>query len=250
MSEESGKESPGETSFEDLEGHLVVCGYGDIGRTVTQQLLLWNETVVVVEKDEEKLERSEEGVRYVVGDATKEEVLERAGVSRARGLFAVLPRDSDNILLALSAKDFNEDIRIVAKADSTESEKHLRHAGVEEVALPDKEGGVRMARSYLHPEITSLYDHLLMGDVGRAGAVEVPKGKAMDGKTIEEAKIRDHTGASVVGIKRGDELITNPKIDQRVEGGDTLIVVGTLSEIEKVRGLVSMDEVPPEAGEY
>ena len=238
---EEGKKKEG---FEDYEDHLIVCGYGNVGRTVTQQLLLWNEDVVVVEENEQELEKGNQEIDYVVGDATREEVLEKAGVSNARGLFAVLPKDSDNILLSLSAKDFNEDIRILAKADSSDSEKHLRRAGVEDVVLPDKEGGIRMARSFLHPEITSLYDHLLMGDVGRAGSVVVQVGKAMDGKTIEEAKIRKDTGASIVGIKRGDELITNPKIDERIEGGDTLIVVGTLSEIEKVRELASMDEIP------
>ncbi|KXB03756.1 hypothetical protein AKJ45_00710, partial [candidate division MSBL1 archaeon SCGC-AAA261F19] len=179
------------------------------------------------------------GLPYVVGDPTKEEDLEKAKIDKAKGLFATLPDDPDNILLTLSAKELNPNIRIIAKAESTEGAKHLRRAGAEAIVLPEREGGIRMARSFLYPEITSLYDHLLKGDVGRAGTVKVPEAGVLAGKTIEESKIKEETGVAVIAIKRGDKLITNPKIDEEIKSGDVLIVMGTLSEIAKLKNMVS-----------
>ncbi len=236
-------------TFEDCEDHLINCGYGGNGRGGTQKQALGNEDLVGRDESEEALKGIRHEINYSGGEATKERGLEEAGVARARGLFAVLPRDSDNILLTLSSKDLNDDIRIVAKAESSESEKHLRRAGAEEVVLPDNEGGRKMARSYLHPEITSLYDQLMMGDVWRAGSIEVPENKALDGRTIQESGIREKTGASVIGIKRNDDLMTNPKVEQGIEAGDVLIVMGTLSQIEELRELASMEELPGEREE-
>ncbi len=225
-----------------LENHLIICGYGDIGRTVTQQLQLGNEDIVIIDEDAETLREEATDLFYIIGDGTKEEILEDANIQKARGLFATLPSDSDNILLTLSAKDLNSDIRIIAKADSTEGAKHLKRAGVEAVVLPEQEGGIRMARSFLHPEVTSLYDHLLRGDVGRAGAVTVEPKSKLAGKTIKESKIKSEIGVSIIGIKRGDDIITNPKIDEKIKDRDTLIVMGTLSQIRKLRNWLSEKE--------
>lgn len=222
-----------------LEDHLVICGYGDVGKTVTQELLLGNEDLVIVDTDKETLRKEASDLPYIIGDATKEEVLETARIEKAKGLFATLPSDSDNILLTLIAKDINPEIRIVTKAETTEGAKHLRRAGAESIVLPEREGGMRMARSFLHPEITSLYDHLLMGNITRAETVEVDPEGPLDRITIKESKIREEIGASIIAIKRDEELITNPGIDQEIKGGDTLILMGTLSQIKKLRKRLS-----------
>lgn len=156
---------------EKLENHLLVCGYGDVGRTITQELQLGNEDIVIIDQNIDPLQGEGIDLPFVVGDATKEEILENAKINKARGLFAALPGDSDNILLTLSAKDINPEIRIIAKAETNERAKHLRRAGAEAIVLPEKEGGIRRAGSFLHPEITSLYNHLLMENVGRSSSV-------------------------------------------------------------------------------
>ncbi len=231
-----------EEDVQKLENHLIVCGYGDIGRTITQQLQLGKEDVVIIDENADALREEATDLPYIVGDGTKEEVLETAKIDTARGLFAALPSGSDNILLTLSAKDLNPKIRIVAKADSNEGAKHLRRAGAEAVVLPEQEGGIRMARSFLHPEVTSLYDHLLKGDVGRAGAVNIEAESKLKGKTIKESKIKSEIGVSVIGIKRGEEIITNPKIGEKIRENDILIVMGTLSQIRKLKNWASPEE--------
>ena len=221
--------------MEKMKDHLVVCGYGGVGRPITQELLLGNEKVVVIDKNEEMLRKEIPNLPYIAGDATKEGVLEAAKINEAKGIFAALPDDSDNILLTLSALDINPNLRVITKAETTEGAKHLRRAGAEAVVSPDREGGIRLARSFLHPEITSFYDHLLMGDIGRAGTIQIPSGGNFDGVSIKKSKIRKELGVSIIAIKRGEEIITNPDKDEEMKGGDTLIVMGTLSQIKKLR---------------
>ncbi len=224
-----------ERLIEDMENHLIVCGYGDVGRAVTEQLLLAGEDVVVVDKDGEVLRVKAKDTPYIVGDATSEEKLEQAGIERAKGIFATLPEDSDNILLSLGAKECNPDIRIVARSNNREVDKHLRRAGAEAVIHPGSEGGIRMARAFIHPEITNLYDHLLSGGVGKADVFEISEGGMLDGTTIKESGLRKEVGVSVVALKRNGEIIVNPEIDKEIRARDTLIVMGTSGQIRKMR---------------
>lgn len=224
---------------EKLSNHLIVCGYGAIGQAVTEQLLLGDEEVVIIDLNEEVLRIEATDLPYIAGDATQEDVLEKAGCERARGLFATLPKDSDNIMLVLSAKEINPEIRIIAKSEGMEAEKHIRRAGAEAVIHPDSEGGIRMARSFLHPEVTSLYDHMLQGDAGKAGAMEVQKGSLLDGNTIKESGLREDIGISVIAIRRDDELIVNPTINEEIQAEDTLIIMGTPAQIKKMKGKYS-----------
>ncbi len=221
--------------IEKMKDHLIVCGYGDLGKTINQELLLGNEEIVIIDKDEEMLRKEISKQPYIAGDATKEEVLEAAKVDKAKGLFAALPDDSDNILLTLNARNINPDLRIITKGETTEGSKHLKRAGAEAVIFPDKEGGIRLARSFLHPEVPSLYDHLLKGDLGRAGTVQIPPGGKLDGVTVKKSRIGRETGLSIIAIKRGKEIIMNPQKDEEIKGGDTLIVMGALSQIKQAK---------------
>ncbi|MFQ6079108.1 MAG: potassium channel family protein [Thermodesulfobacteriota bacterium] len=226
-----------EKEVKKMKDHLIICGYGQIGQTITQDLLLGNEKVIIIDKDEEVLRREASDLPYIVGDPTHEEVLEKARIDKAKGLFTTFSDDSDNILVTLSAKEVNPDIRVISRASDDEGIKHLRRAGAEAVILPEREGGLRMSRSFLHPEITDLYEYLISGEKGRAGAVEIPQRAELDGKTIEESGVREKIGVSVVAIRRGKEIITNPKPDQEIKAGDTLITLGTIEQIQKLKEL-------------
>ncbi len=217
------------------QNHLVVCGYGDVGEAITQQLISHKKEVVLIDKDEEVLRSEAPELPYIVGDATKEETLKMANLSKAKGLFAAIPDDSDNILLVLTAKEINPDIRVVARLERPEGDKHIRRVGAEAVIHPDNEGGTRMAQSYLHPEVTNLYDDLLKGESGKAGTIKVTKKSGLVGKTLKESDLKEKHGLLVVAIKKDSEIILNPDYNQKLEAGDTLIVMGTGSQIDEIK---------------
>ncbi len=224
-----------EDEVEKIKNHYIICGYGDIGKAVARELHSYGNDIVIIDQDETVLREEAADYPYIVGDATGEEALQKAGVDKAQGLFATLPSDPDNILLILSAKGIRSDIEIVAKAEDIENNDYLHRAGATAVISPDTEGGIRMARSLLHPEITTFYDNLLQGDIGKAGTLDIPEGGLLDGVKIKDSELRKDTGVSVIAIMRDGELLINPSVEEEIMKDDTLITMGSPKQIEKMK---------------
>ncbi len=224
-----------EKDVKKMENHVIICGYGEIGQTIAGDLLRAKEKAVIVDNNEDVLRKEASSLPYIVGEATNEEVLEKAGVRRAKGLFVTLPNDSDNIVVTLSAKDLNPKIRVVSRAKDNEGIKHLRKAGAESVVLPETEGGLRMSRSFVHPELT-LLDYLWKGSATTA-AVHVHKGSRIDGVKIKDSAIKESLGLLIIAMKRSKKIITNPEPKEKLRSGDTLIAIGAAAQIENFKKL-------------
>lgn len=210
---------------EKLSNHMIVCGYGDVGEAIKEQLEMHGKKVVVIDKDEEKLRTEATENPYIVGDATEKETLKKAGADRAEGIFAAMPQDSDNILIILNAIECNKNIRIIARSERTETDKHLEKIGADTVVHPDSEGGIRMAQSFLNPEITNLYDSLFKGNFGKAGTIDVSENSDLVDKTIAQSGLKEEYGL-IVAIKRDEDLLLNPSTNEKIKPNDTLIVIG------------------------
>lgn len=221
-----------------MENHLIICGYGRIGQAIAEDLISANEKVALVDRKEDLLRKEAPRLPYIVGDATSEDVLEKANIGKAKGLFVTFADDSDNILVTLNAKDLNPNIRVISRASNVDGVKHLRRAKAEAVVLPEREGGLRMTKSFLHPEISSI-DYLMKEGAVRTGAVTVQNKSEIAGVKIGESGIRENTGALIMAVKRANEVITNPDSKQKVKPGDTLIVLGTAKQIERLEEMAS-----------
>ena len=135
-----------------LNNHFIVCGAGRVGRRIIRNLVNQKMQFVVIERDEKKVaEYIENGDFVVVGDATSEEVLRRAGVDRARGLASCLADDADNVYVVLTARGMNAHLHIVARAVEEEAEPKLIRAGASRVVAPTIIGSQTMARALLKP---------------------------------------------------------------------------------------------------
>jgi len=228
-----------EREIKKMHGHIIVCGYGRIGHKVVEELLARGEKVVIIDNREEAFKGMyEPDTPFIVGDARKEEILERAGVRRAKGLITTLHEESDNLLVVLNAKDLNPNIRIVSRADDEEGRKHLLRAGAERVILPEILCGMRMARAMLHPGVCDFIDLSFSGEDVVIEEFKVSERSEVVGKTIRESGIREKAGAMIVALKRDDTLLTNPSADTRIQAGDSLIVIIGKEEIETLKGLL------------
>ncbi|RLG36425.1 potassium channel family protein [Candidatus Alkanophaga liquidiphilum] len=228
-----------EREIKKMHGHIIVCGYDRIGRKVVEEFRARGERVVIIDKREEAFRGIyEPDVPFIVGDARKEEILERAGVKRAKGLITTLHEESDNLLVVLNAKDLNPNIRIVSRADDEEGRKHLLKAGAERVILPEALCGVRMARAILHPGVCDFIDLSFAGEDVVIEEFEVSERSKVASSTIRESKIREKTGAMVVALKRGGTLLTNPSPDTKILAGDVLIVIIGKDEIKAIKDLL------------
>ena len=214
-----------------LGDHYIVCGYGRVGRRVAEETHGAGRPVVVIDSDDEAIARAQaDGCLFVQGDAARDEVLQHAGIPRAKALFAVTSRDEDNIYIVLSARVLQPDLQIIARANQEGAEEKLRRAGAHEVVSPYEMGGRRMAMLALRPLVTDYFDTLLQRRHGELQVEEllVRAGSALIGSTLEQLRARGTLSVSVLAVIKADGLLlSDPPPDTPLEEGDQLVVAGS-----------------------
>ncbi len=225
-----------QTGIERLAGHHIVAGLGRVGQSVARLFAEEGAPFVVIDRDPDALELAKgEGWLALDGDATDEEVLERAGVTRAKSLITALDTDSDNLYVTFSARAMSTDLFIVARSSHESAEPKLRRAGADRVMTPNVIGGRRMATMVLHPVVSDYLDLITHGDgvEFRLQEVEVRGSCAFQGKSIKDARVRDITGAYILAVQSSDGAInTNPSSETTLCTGDRLVVLGTAQQLE------------------
>jgi voltage-gated potassium channel len=244
-----------------MQDHVILCGYGRIGREIASQLTREGVPLLIVEMDPERRDAAEEkGLPVLMADATLDETLLEAGILRCRSLVAALPNDASNLYVVLSARSIAPAIRLIARSDSEEAERKLRQAGADRVISPYVAGGRTMAATALRPLSVDFMDLLagsdceveefqLSDDPARLGAI--------NGRTLQELHLKRHTGALVLAVrnpepapanpysyrgssyvKTGPELIANPGGDVRVMPGQLMVVLGSKEQLARFRALL------------
>jgi voltage-gated potassium channel len=218
-----------------MTGHVIICGWGRVGRQVARYLEAAGHDLVVVDRDPERI--SDVTSAKVVGDVTDDATLQSAGVDRAGAVVAALDTDADNLFLTVSSRALNPDLQIIARARNDSSEPKLLRAGADRVVNPQRLGGDRMASFVVQPHVVDFVD-VVMHDGSlefRLEDVEVTAGSALVGQTLSSAQVHDLTGALVLAIRRADgTFTTNPTPRTRIEDGDVLIGVGTADQLSSL----------------
>ena len=213
-----------------LKGHIIVCGYGRMGRMLAQELTALEQSFVVVENQAQRTSVAEEsGHTYVLGDARQEAVLKLAGIEQARALVAALATDADNLLVTLTAKGMAENLDVVSRCESPEKEKNFLRAGASNVISPQAIGARRAAYVLVKPHVSDFIDVATRsGNVELViDQVEIRAGSAFAGRSLQESDLRRQTGLVVLAIKRADgQMLFNPPPDSLLQVGDTLVTVG------------------------
>ncbi len=219
-----------------LKKHYIICGYGRMGRIVTEELLKRRLRVVVIEKDKEVVEKlQEEGIVYIHGDATEEEVLLKANIKKAKALVATLPEDAENLYLTITAREMNRDLFIVARSTDARVERKMMRAGANKVISPYRLGGLRMANALIRPEAIEFIELAMEGFDVRMEEIPIFEGSPFAYKKLRDSGIRDKYGAIVVAIKRGPaNYIFNPGPDEKILPGDIIIVIGKASMLDEI----------------
>lgn len=232
-------------SINKLKNHTILCGYGRNGKQAYQTLVEHGEQCVIVEKDKEVISdlMEEDEILYVEGDATQDDVLARAGIKDARALISALPNDADNLFVVLTARVNNPNIKIISRASEDNSDTKLRHAGVNNVIMPDKVGGAHMAQLVVKPDVVEFID-LLTGQSSVDTHIEEIPCKVLPesyiGKTIMELDVRKKWGANIVGFKTSEgEYVFNPSPDTTIQKDSKLFVLGTFKEIANMKNDIS-----------
>jgi len=225
-----------------LDRHVIVCGAGDTGIYVVQELVRCGTPVVVVDTDEHRLEACRRMGEFPVlaGDAADDAVLRAAGVERAAGLVASLASDRDNLFLVVSAQMLNPSLRIVAKAHDGALEAKMRRAGANAAVSPNYIGGMRIASEVIRPHAVEFLDAMLRQGSGtfRVSEVEVAKGGGMEGRTLRELNLSAKRAIQVLALREAGApgFLYNPPADTRLAAGQVLVVLGELDRIAGLNG--------------
>jgi voltage-gated potassium channel len=130
-----------------LRNHFVICGYGQVGRTVFDQLKRNEIPLVLIETDEGLYrELLNEGVMVIQGDAKRHDILLAAGIERARGICIVIDNDADNLYITVTARSLNQNAKIITRAGQQRYANAMRNSGADEVIIPEYEGGLMTGR--------------------------------------------------------------------------------------------------------
>ena len=206
------------------------------------KLRSYQQKFVVVEKDKELISSlEEEGILYIEGDATTDEVLLKAGIENANYLITALPSDADNLFVVLTASQLSKDCKIISRASNESSNSKLKIAGASNVIMPDKLGGAHMASLVVTPDVIEFVDRLTIEGETTANLEEVDVNglpKEYLGKTIFDLDLRNKTGCTVIGFKTSDgNYVINPEASIKLVADSRLIVLGKPEQIIKLRDL-------------
>jgi len=227
-----------------LESHILVCGYGRMGRVIARELADAGVPFVVIEKHDTSFQQIEEdGHLGVHGDATSDETLLRCGIQRARALIAVTPSDADNVFVTLSARELSPKIFIVARASEDSAIEKLRKAGADRVFSPYRSGGRLMAHSALRPNVIDF-----LAEVGGMPGSEnyqieelsVEAGSDVCGKSLRALNLSGTLGVIIVGLRsQGQPMAYNPSAETVLAAGDILIALAPTGRLGQLAEMAS-----------
>jgi len=223
--------------IDSLENHVIVCGFGRIGSVVVEELMREGWSVVVVENSPTLIENFEkEGILYVFGDATSDDVLVRAGVGRAKYLITCLTQAAENVYVTLTARELHPEMSIVARADRGDSIQKLKRAGANKVLTPHMIGGKRMAQMILRPTVTDFIDLAMQGHDLQMEEFKVDADSCLAGKDLIASGIRPRYNLIIIAIEKDSgRMVFNPQPDEVISQGDTLVLVGKRESFRKLQ---------------
>jgi CPA2 family monovalent cation:H+ antiporter-2 len=256
---------------ETMENHVVIVGYGRVGRHIVSLLGQMGISHLVVEADAERIaELGQRGIPSLFADAANSEVLTHAGLERARALVVAGPDEDASALVVTAARDLAPELPIIARATTEEGTKRLAQLGAQDVIHPELEGGLEIVRHTLlqlgfplqeifrytdavrhdhyNLQINTEEEHRLLHELlDAANSIEIkwfrlPEGNPLLGQTLADANLRSRTGASVVAILREGQLMANPKSMTIFQPGDRIGLIGDEGEVAAAEQILTVSE--------
>jgi voltage-gated potassium channel len=211
-----------------LKDHYIICGIGRVGGNVAHEIAATHRAYVMIDEDLRAIEGHLEkfpGHMYIHGDASDDEVLQKAHIETARGVFAITGDDSKNLVISLTAKQLNPATRIVARCHEIRNSEKMSKAGADAIVSPDFTGGLRIASAMIRPHVVTFLDQMLKSDENlRVEEVIVPAG--FPEKPIGELDVkgRDHI---IVALREQNNWVFNPDASHLLRGGTVILVMAT-----------------------
>jgi voltage-gated potassium channel len=224
-----------------MDGHIIVCGWGRVGRQVTDDLARANHPIVVIEREtsDDMLERTD--IPCVHGNAEQEAVLEAAGITRASVLISCVDGDTQNVFITLTARQMNPGLRVIARASDPEAARKLRLVGAERVVSPYLASGRRMSHLALRPQAVDFFDTLSdpLEDLGvEMHEIDIAAESPLAGRSLRDIDLRRSTGVIVIALRQAGQIQLNPDPDEVIATGSSLLALGTAEQCGALEKLI------------
>ncbi len=227
-----------EKKIAQLKGHFIVCGMGQIGSNVAHELAITGRHFVMVDKDKANLEHyvaQHPSQLYVMGDATDNEILLAAGIKHAVGIFAVAHEDNQNLVISLSSKQLNPEVRVIARCHEMKNVVKIKSAGADEIVSPDFTGGVRMVSAMVRPNVAGFLDEITNAE-GDLRMEEILIPGRLHGKTLNMF-YTDNEECLVMAVNTQGKWHFKPTSDYLLHGGDILMVMASAAARKRMEAL-------------
>ncbi|MFH1422084.1 MAG: TrkA family potassium uptake protein [Planctomycetota bacterium] len=232
-----------EKKIGELRKHIIVCGVGETGYYIVEELSRIRVPFVVVETSEERLERIKKlhGSLYINGDATDDNVLKKAGIDHAAGVILALPGDKDNLFATVTTRQFSPHIKIVVKCTDPRTDDKFVRAGADKVVSPAAIGALRLVSEMVRPSVVTFLDRMLRDpeETTRIEEMTIAEGGNLADKTLSEARLGDQAGVLVLAISPPEEnkFIYRPSPNTKLTPGTLVVIIGEVDSIAKARNL-------------
>lgn len=230
------KEHKMEKRLKSIQDHYIVCGYGRMGRDVYASLVRSGRKVVIIDNNPEHFTDQTEDL-FLIGDASHEDLLIKAGIERARGLISTVHSDASNVFITLTARELNPHLYIISRFELHTTEKKLKRAGADYVINPYKIGGQKISQVILKPTVSKILDFAQKREGFQLNIEELDIGSnhLLLGQTLRECKIRDQYNVIIIAVEKNDgRIITNPGPDYEFEEYDRVVMIADHSELQEL----------------
>jgi voltage-gated potassium channel len=228
-----------EKKVQRLKNHIILCGFGRVGKQVAQEFSRLDVPFVIIEKEIVNIpEPGASDMMFIQGDVADDDVLEQARIRQARAIVSTLPDDADNVYLALTARQINPGMVIIARAESDLAKRKLHRAGADRVISPHELGGMQMAMATLRPNVVD-FMRLAAIDPSHQGLsieeIPIRPGSTLAGQSLIEAAIKTQYDIIVVGLRKNSgSVVFNPPGETVMEPGDILVALGETDKLERL----------------
>ena len=229
-----------------MKDHAIIVGYGRNGSQAATELLKRETNFVVIEKDHDLIMNSlDKKIQFNEGDATDDEILIEARISKAKSIILTLPLDADNLFITISARALNPGIQIITRATNESAEKKLLIAGANEVVMPEYVGGLHMAAMVSSVDVVHFLEQISVTGSADTNLVEIlcsDLPEELINQSIFELGIRTNSGANIVGFKTAEgRFVTNPTPDTKIIPNSKLFVLGNPNQIKQMKRILHLD---------
>ncbi|RTL47512.1 MAG: potassium channel protein [Sphingobacteriales bacterium] len=230
------------SSLDNLRNHVIICGFGRNGQQAAITLMDQQIPFVVIEPEERNIREftsAYPNLIFIIGDATEDALLKKAGIERAVSLITTLPDDADNVFIVLSARSLNTHLQIISRASFNSAVPKLKKAGANHVIMPDKIGGKHMATIVSKPDVVAFIDYLTGHEdesmnIESVGYEQLPA--AIRNSTLQQIMDWQKTGVNCIGIKqKNGRFLINPPENTAISDGMKLIILGSKQQIHKMK---------------